>query len=416
VEHVRPSKQVLSIAIPNVFTRSENPSVSAVSRDLTSRDLGKPRGRVTQSDIARAVGVHNTTVSLALRNSPLIPETTRQRIQALATEMGYYPDPALRALVAYRNGRRPQGHQQTIAYLTNWKTKWGWRDLPEQMQVYVGARGKAAEFGCQLEHFWLGEPGLNQLRLSGMLFHRGISGAILAAHRGDSTGLRDFDWSRLSAIKIGPWPVAAGLHRVMPDYAGIVRLAIGRLQNMGCGRIGLVLPRVCDELADEAWSSAFLLAQVKLPVSRRVPILLTESDSPDFFSSSGAEGRTDVSRFAAWFHCHRPEAVLGFSAEIGNALQQLRHSVPEDVSYVDLALASGVMGPGVCQNRERIGEVAAEMLLLNMQQNVRGLPAVPTTTLVEGRWMEGNQTPAVEFRRAGRDVRIAPVLTAGVFS
>jgi len=38
--------------------------------------------RVTLADIARKAGVHVTTVSLAMRNHPRLPEKTRQRIQA----------------------------------------------------------------------------------------------------------------------------------------------------------------------------------------------------------------------------------------------------------------------------------------------------------------------------------------------
>src|SRR4051812_35125096 len=122
--------------------------------------------RVTQTDIARAVGVHNTTVSLALRNSRLIPETTRQRIRAIAEKMGYRPDPALQALIAYRKARRPRHCASTLAYVTNWTTKWGWRDLPSQEKYYTAFGRRAAEFGYVTEHFWLGEEGMSQRRLS----------------------------------------------------------------------------------------------------------------------------------------------------------------------------------------------------------------------------------------------------------
>jgi len=39
-------------------------------------------------DIAGAAGVSAATVSLALRNHASIPETTRERIRAVAAEMG----------------------------------------------------------------------------------------------------------------------------------------------------------------------------------------------------------------------------------------------------------------------------------------------------------------------------------------
>lgn len=43
--------------------------------------------RVTLADIAKRAEVHVTTVSLALRNHPRLPEKTRSRIQKLAKEM-----------------------------------------------------------------------------------------------------------------------------------------------------------------------------------------------------------------------------------------------------------------------------------------------------------------------------------------
>src|SRR5215216_6535809 len=88
------------------------------------------KARVTQTDVARVAGVHNTTVSLSLRNSASIPEATRKRIRAIADQLGYYPDPTLQALVAYRKGRTPKQRTDTLAYITNWGTRWGWRAVP----------------------------------------------------------------------------------------------------------------------------------------------------------------------------------------------------------------------------------------------------------------------------------------------
>jgi LacI family transcriptional regulator len=127
------------------------------------------RQRVTQSDVARVAGVHNTTVSLSLRNCHSIPEATRKRIQAIADEMGYYPDPTLQALVAYRKGRLSSRFKETLAYVTNWETRFGWRALPEHERAYVGAQRKAAELGYKLEHFWLGEPGMSERRMGDVL-------------------------------------------------------------------------------------------------------------------------------------------------------------------------------------------------------------------------------------------------------
>ena len=52
----------------------------------------------TIKDIARRAGVSHSTVSRALRGSPLISEETTRRIRKTATEMGYYPSAVARSL------------------------------------------------------------------------------------------------------------------------------------------------------------------------------------------------------------------------------------------------------------------------------------------------------------------------------
>lgn len=64
------------------------------------------RPALNMEDVARAAGVHQTTVSRALRNDRRLPEQTRQRIRKLAERLGYRPHPLLTALgVNLRRGR-----------------------------------------------------------------------------------------------------------------------------------------------------------------------------------------------------------------------------------------------------------------------------------------------------------------------
>ncbi|MFU0831472.1 MAG: Transcriptional regulator, LacI family [Oscillospiraceae bacterium] len=58
---------------------------------------------VTIKDIAKRANVSHTTVSRALRNSPLIGEKTRKRIQELAKEMNYVPNMSAKGLVTVRS-------------------------------------------------------------------------------------------------------------------------------------------------------------------------------------------------------------------------------------------------------------------------------------------------------------------------
>ena len=58
---------------------------------------------VSMKDIARRCGVSVATVSKALNGQPDIGEETRQRIAAVAKEMGYMTNAAARALKTNRN-------------------------------------------------------------------------------------------------------------------------------------------------------------------------------------------------------------------------------------------------------------------------------------------------------------------------
>ncbi len=52
--------------------------------------MGRPdRTKVTLEVIARTIGVSTATVSLALRNNPVVAETTKKHVQRVARELGY---------------------------------------------------------------------------------------------------------------------------------------------------------------------------------------------------------------------------------------------------------------------------------------------------------------------------------------
>ncbi|WP_053219940.1 LacI family DNA-binding transcriptional regulator [Virgibacillus senegalensis] len=58
---------------------------------------------VTIKDIAKSAGVSYSTVSKALRDSPLVKEPTKKRITELAKQLGYQPNVAARSLVSKKS-------------------------------------------------------------------------------------------------------------------------------------------------------------------------------------------------------------------------------------------------------------------------------------------------------------------------
>jgi DNA-binding LacI/PurR family transcriptional regulator len=60
--------------------------------------------RIGIKDVAKAAGVSITTVSHALSGKGRLPASTRQRVRAIAAELGYTPHPVARSLASGRTG------------------------------------------------------------------------------------------------------------------------------------------------------------------------------------------------------------------------------------------------------------------------------------------------------------------------
>ncbi len=357
--------------------------------------MSAPR-RVTLSDIAKQAGVHVTTVSLALRNHPRLPERTRKRIQKIAEELGYQPDPVLQALVAYRGKVMARRNPPTLAYLTNWSTRLGWQNVTAHPEFYAGAQAKSKELGFNLEHFWMGEPGLTHTRMSKILQTRGINGLIIASHRREADVALHFDWSSFSAVKIDYFPHQPELHNVTNDQCAIIRLAMRQARQLGYRRIGCVMHRGWDHGVDHLWTAGFLAEQSLYPEAERVPMFLFPDPEPveAWMSESKDFVEAPPQSFAAWFKKQKPDVILTHRGFTARCFEQLGIQAPRDVALVDLFLESpdGTVA-GVRQNHHQVGQIAVEILAGQLHYNKYGVPEIPTTTFVEGTWFDGATCP-----------------------
>jgi LacI family transcriptional regulator len=352
--------------------------------------------RVTLSDIAAKAGVHVTTVSLALRNHPRLPEATRQRIQALAKKMGYAPDPFLRALISYRGGVIERRNSPTLAYVTNWATRWGWKKVTAHPDFYAGALTKATELGYKLDHFWLREEDMSQERLGRILYSRGINGLIIASHGREMGDALSFDWANFSAVKIDYFPHQPALHNVTNNQCDIARLAMQKVIAAGYRRIGFVMHRGWDHAVDHLWTAGYLCEQQVLKPRERIPAHLFPEPEPveRWLNESKSEVFPDPVAFKAWFEKYRPEVVISKASFVLPIFKEMGLQVPRDVAFVDVFLDNpdGVMA-GVRQNHETVGALAVEILAGQLQHNKFGVPEIPTTTFVEGTWFAGATCP-----------------------
>ena len=71
--------------------------------------------RCGSRDVARDLGISISTASAALQNREDISESTRQRVQWVADELGYQPDSIVRSLVARRSEYFGSGRARSVA-------------------------------------------------------------------------------------------------------------------------------------------------------------------------------------------------------------------------------------------------------------------------------------------------------------
>ncbi|MDI1249050.1 MAG: LacI family DNA-binding transcriptional regulator [Lacunisphaera sp.] len=352
--------------------------------------------RITLADVAKKAGVHVTTVSLALRNHPRLPETTRRRLQALALEMGYTPDPMLRALVSYRSKVALPRSKPTLAYVTNWTTRWGWKEVTAHPQFFSGAAAKAEELGFRLEHFWLRDEGMTHGRLSQILFSRGINGLIIASHGREMGDALQLDWRNFSAVKIDYFPHQPVLHNVTNNQCDIVRLALQKVIAAGYRRIGFVMHRGWDHAVDHLWTAGYLCEQQNLTAEECIPAHIFPDPLPveRWFNENRSDVTPDAKPFERWFKEHQPEVVISKGSFVLPQLRRMGLRIPRDVAFVDVFLEEfNGLTAGVRQNHETVGAQAVEILAGQLQHNKFGVPEIPTTTFVEGTWFDGKSCP-----------------------
>jgi len=353
-----------------------------------------PPPRITMQDVARAAGVHQTTVSLALRNDPRLPEATRRRLRMLAAKLGYKPDPMLAALNAYRSSRRPALAPVTMAFLVNQRDASELTSSYPHAQFLAGAQSQAEQLGYQVEVFYVGHEGTTAAaaRIARILRARGITGVILAAF---ADGIRGFGlpWDELSAVQIESRQLGLSLHTISNHQFLITRECVRRLVGLGYRRIGLAVGAREEERLQNAFSGGYHVGVSVHPDVARLPLCLLQH-----YTAAEIAPQLD-----SWVREHAIEVVVANWDLVPVALHAAGWRMPDRlvVAGLDLKPGRGV-NAGMKQNHAIVGARAVDQLALLMKTNQRGLVATPNLTLIEGEWVEGSDVPPVRPARRGR--------------
>jgi LacI family transcriptional regulator len=229
---------------------------------------------------------------------------------------------------------------------------------------------------------------------------------LVASHLPEHARPLALDWAKFSAVKIDCLPHEPVLNHVTNDHRAIVQLAMARIKAAGYRRIGLVMPPGWDECSNLGWSAGFLAEQQRLVLKDRIPILHFPGAQVGT-EEAGREPSGPTKVLADWIEHYRPEVLLSMARLVQPHLAKLGLAVPRDLAFVEIYLDPDGQTAGVRHNCERVGALAVEILVAQLQQNTVGIPELPVATLVGGTWFDGETLPfraPTPARRSARPV------------
>jgi len=337
-------------------------------------------GRVSLQELADRVGVSRSTVSLALRDKGRISEALRQRVKAVAKEMGYWPDPVMSAFSRRRWRGQPASSGSVIAVLRQSRTSQHWRSDLEQA---------ALQYGYRADEFVLDEYA-SERGLADILHLRGIAG-ILVLEQTPPVPLEVDIWKEFRGVYCGPYPGdeidECPFDVVRNDPFDAVAIAWRRAVAAGYRRIGLLLltlaatPNSLEEKALAAYR--YHQRAAKRPAARLEPFVRAFGQR---FDPVGSVGK--------WFEEQRPDLVIASNVPFLGWITAGGRRIPEDVGFICLrAKPEHPEVAGFQPDTESIARAGLKHLhdlIQHPDQATRGLSGA---LILHPRWIPGPSFP-----------------------
>lgn len=331
-------------------------------------------------DVATALGLHPSTVSLALRQDPRIPPTTRQRVMETAQRLGYRSNPLVSSLMTYRSRRQPLPYRMELAFVCATETQEAWLKMSEAYRrMWDGARTRAEQLGYALNCYPRRSRGFSAKRFSGILAARNIHGVLIAPMPFSDIRL-EVEWERFSVVELGYTLIDPDFHKVVHDYFHGMRLLLRKIRALGHKRVGLILPQHADEKVHHLWRAAYLDEQALLPRGQRLAAFIR----PDITQAD----------FREWIYQHKPDALITVQVDlVHQRLKQIGSFSADNPRVFSLGCYhEDDINPGIYQDYESMGAIAVEQLIGMVMRAERGVPTRSIRTQVSGIWVPGGET------------------------
>lgn len=336
-------------------------------------------------DVARESGYHITTISLALREHPSIPEATRQRIREVAGRLGYEKNPVYQALSRFRQQGTVCAPAPRIGYLENFGTGHGSARPPYLEAIYQGARRQAELLGYQLDPLAVGEDDHDSRSLTKYLREHQITGLVLGSFVPGFAEIA-LNWDEYAVAKIHSRHTEPEATVVGNDQLREVRLAFRRLTALGYRRIGLAVGRADEDACGHRHTAGYLMEEASVPRDCRVPPLLFPYNIPETALAG---------MIVRWVRRNQVDAILCNWPTILRPLEREGLRVPEDAAFACLCLCETTHPDmaGVRPHLHLVGERAVSIVVAQLKSTERGLSDFPSSIYVQSTWQDGATAP-----------------------
>jgi DNA-binding LacI/PurR family transcriptional regulator len=309
------------------------------------------------------------TVSLSLRGSPKISAATRDRIQHLADEMGYRPDPEISRLMRHLRSSRTLQGKVGLAIVDFYPAS----DFIENSynhRIRQGAIHRAAELGFSVTALHAADCAFSLKHLLKIVRHRGLDGALLLPSLAPTRLDPTVDWRDISVVATSNSILAPRFHSVVPhQFANMMRL-IETMQARGHRRICAIF----DEFFDERTAHNFTAAVNWHQQGQRTLVL------------PGSMAAADKAALVAhWIEKHQPDMIFAQASDaVTDALPRLRRErtdLPFEIVGLGTSPESGISY--LDERPELVGSGAVDLLAGMIYYHETGIPEHPRTTMID---------------------------------
>jgi LacI family transcriptional regulator len=329
---------------------------------------------VTIYDIAAASGFSPATVSKAFNSYPGVSQKTYDKIMATAKAMGYTPSSTARTLSTKKSW--------LVGMLFSEELATGiihphFSEIVSNAQITLGKAGYDVVF---INNYFGGEN-----EAASYLEHcryRGVDGVILAASARFGHAVEDIIKSDLKMVSVEmTYPRKYSV--ISENYQG-AWMAMEYLYSIGHRKIAYISVPL-DSLAAPERLQAYkdFLSAKGIPYDSAIMVEAAEYSAPAGYDAATKLLSTARGRFTAVFASWDDIAISSISLFRASGLR-----VPEDISvigYDDLAHSEMAELTTIRQNREKIGTLAANILISQMQSMPTEYPydaRVPTSLVL----------------------------------